>query len=132
MSDIGTFLQTVGAAWLMVSLGAGLMYVALIQTASALPFFVFAVPAGADIVDRRRLILYTEFWMVGVATVLTVVTREDLAAASALNGIEFNVARAVGPPFWLGPSAHVPGMRAHACCDNSPNRHATKHALLPR
>ena len=57
MSDIGTFLQTVGAAWLMVSLGAGPMYVALIQTASALPFFVFAVPAGADIVDRRRLIL---------------------------------------------------------------------------
>src|SRR5712691_10331863 len=65
MSDIGTFMQTVGAAWLMVSLGAGPMYVALTQTASALPFFVFALPAGAigDIVDRRRLILYTEFWM---------------------------------------------------------------------
>jgi MFS family permease len=112
------------------------MYVALAQTASALPFFVFALPAGAvgDIVDRRRLILYTEFWMVGVATVLAVATitgvispwlllaltfalsagdafetptwravlpemvaKEDLAAASALNGIEFNVARAVGP-----------------------------------
>jgi MFS family permease len=136
MSDIGTFMQTVGAAWLMVSLGAGPMYVALTQTASALPFFVFALPAGAigDIVDRRRLILYTEFWMVGVATVLAVATivgvmspwlllaltfalsagdafetptwravlpemvkKEDLAAASALNGIEFNVARAVGP-----------------------------------
>src|SRR6266403_908388 len=136
MSDIGTFMQTVGAAWLMVSLGAGPMYVALTQTASALPFFVFALPAGAigDIVDRRRLILYTEFWMVGVATVLAVATimglispwlllvltfalsagdaietptwrailpelvqKEDLAAASALNGIEFNLARAVGP-----------------------------------
>src|SRR6202011_3684678 len=74
MSDIGTFMQTVGAAWLMVSLGAGPMYVALTQTASALPFFVFALPAGAigDIVDRRKLILYTEFWMAGVATVLTV------------------------------------------------------------
>src|SRR5438105_8567021 len=136
MSDIGTFMQTVGAAWLMVSLGAGPMYVALTQTASALPFFVFALPAGAigDIVDRRRLILYTEFWMVGVATVLAAATimgfispwlllgltfalsagdaietptwravlpemvkKEDLAAASALNGIEFNFARAVGP-----------------------------------
>src|SRR5258706_8002143 len=76
MSDIGTFMQTVGAAWLMVSLGAGPMYVALTQTASALPFFVFALPAGAigDIVDRRRLILYTEFWMVGVAMVLAVGT----------------------------------------------------------
>ena len=58
MSDVGTFMQAVGAAWLMVSLGAGPMYVALTQTASALPFFVFALPAGAigDIVDRRRLI----------------------------------------------------------------------------
>ena len=136
LSDIGTFMQTVGAAWLMVSLGAGPQYVALTQTASALPFFVFALPAGAigDIVDRRKLILYTEFWMVGVATVLAVATiaglmspwlllgltfalsagdaietptwrailpelvkKEDLAAASALNGIEFNFARAVGP-----------------------------------
>ena len=136
LSDIGTFMQTVGAAWLMVSLRAGPMYVALTQTASALPFFVFALPAGAlgDIVDRRKLILATEWWMVGVATVLAAATlggfmspwlllgltfalsagdaietptwrailpelvkKEDLAAASALNGIEFNFARAVGP-----------------------------------
>src|SRR5258707_5470923 len=136
LSDIGTFMQSVGAAWLMVSLGAGPMYVALTQTASALPFLLLALPAGAigDIVDRRRLILYTEFWMVGVAAVLTITTiaglmspwlllaltfalsagdaietptwravlpelvkKEDLASASALNGIEFNFARAVGP-----------------------------------
>src|SRR6266550_7558421 len=135
VSDIGTFMQSVGAAWLMLSLGAGPMYVALTQTATALPFFVLALPAGSigDIVDRRKLILYTEFWMVGVATVLAVTTivglispwlllaltfalsagdaietptwrailpemvkKEDLAAASALNGIEFNFARAVG------------------------------------
>src|SRR5712692_9203496 len=136
MSDVGTFMQSVGAAWLMVSLGAGPMYVALTQTASALPFFIFALPAGAigDIVDRRKVILYTEAWMVGVALVLAALTRaglvsplplliltfalsagdafespswravlpelvkkEDLPAASALNGIEFNFARAVGP-----------------------------------
>jgi predicted MFS family arabinose efflux permease len=136
LSDMGTFMQAVGAAWLMVSMGAGPMYVALTQTASALPFFVFALPAGAigDIVDRRKLILYTELWMVAVAVVLAVTTiagfmsptlllaltfalsagdaietptwravlpeivrKEDLAAASALNGIEFNFARAVGP-----------------------------------
>src|SRR5882757_10212076 len=75
-SDIGTFMQTVGAAWLMVSLGAGPMYVALTQTASALPFFVFALPAGSigDIVDRRKLILFTEVWMASVAIVLTATT----------------------------------------------------------
>src|SRR5258708_4854974 len=135
-SDVGTFMQAVGAAWLMVSLGAGPMYVALIQTASTLPFFLFALPAGAmgDIVDRRKLILYTEIWMLAVATTLALVTiagiitpwlllaltfalsagdafetptwravlpelvpKEDLPAASALNAIEFNIARAVGP-----------------------------------
>src|SRR6202046_661730 len=129
-------MQSVGAAWLMVSLNAGPMYVALIQTASALPFFVFALPAGAvgDIVDRRKLILSTETWMLAVSLVLAVMTlagwmspvmllvltfalsagdafetptwravlpelvpKDDLAPASALNGIEFNLARAVGP-----------------------------------
>ena len=136
VSDVGAFMQSVGAAWLMVSLNAGPLYVALTQTASALPFFVFALPAGAlgDIVDRRKLILYTETWMAGVALALTIlvmtgfispllllvltfalsagdafetptwrallpelVTKENLSAASALNGIEFNLARAIGP-----------------------------------
>src|SRR5262252_3009819 len=71
-SDVGAFMQSVGAAWLMVSLKAGPMYVALTQTASALPFFLFALPAGAlgDIVDRRKLILCTEIWMASVAVAL--------------------------------------------------------------
>jgi len=136
VSDIGTFMQSVGAAWLMVSLHSGPLYVALTQTASALPFFVLALPAGAigDIVDRRKVILFTEVWMLFVAFVLTMMTfagmmspvllliltfalsagdafetptwravlpelvpKKDLPAASALNGIEFNFARAVGP-----------------------------------
>jgi MFS family permease len=136
VSDIGSFMQNVGAAWLMVSLHAGPMNVALIQTAATLPFLLLALPAGAigDMVDRRRLILVTESWMLGVAALLAVATllgwmqpwlllvltfalsagdafespswramlpelvsREDLASAAALNGIEFNIARAVGP-----------------------------------
>ena len=129
-------MQNVGAAWLMVSLGAGPIYVALTQTAASLPYFLLALPAGAagDIVDRRKLILFTESWMMGVALLLAILTiagvmspwillaltfalsagdafetpawrailpelvpKEDLASASALNGIEFNLARAVGP-----------------------------------
>src|SRR2546425_4021671 len=91
ISDIGAFMQAVGAAWLMVSFGAGPMYVALTQTASALPFFLFALPAGAvgDIVDRRRLILFTEFWMVGVATVLAVATIVGLMSPWLLLALTF-------------------------------------------
>lgn len=135
-SDVGAFMQAVGAAWLMVSLNAGPLYVALTQTAAALPFFVLALPAGAigDIVDRRKLILFTETWMMLVALLLAgltfvrlmsplllliltfalsagdafespawravlpeLVPKQDLAAAAALNGIEFNFARAIGP-----------------------------------
>src|SRR5579863_5757966 len=136
VSDVGTFMQNVGAAWLMVSLGAGPMYVALTRTASSLPYFLLALPAGSagDIFDRRKLILFTESWMVCVALALAILTgagiitpwlllaltfalsagdafetpawravlpelvgKDDLAAASALNGIEFNLAQAVGP-----------------------------------
>jgi len=136
VSDIGTFMQNVGAAWLMVSLGAGPIWVALTQSAASLPYFLLALPAGSagDIVDRRKLVLFTESWMMVVALLVAVLTiagfmspwlllvltfalsagdafetptwrailpelvpKKDLAAASALNGIEFNLAGAVGP-----------------------------------
>lgn len=76
ISDIGAFMQSVGAAWLMTSLTDNLLYIALIQTASALPFFVLALPAGSigDIFDRRKLILGTEIWMFGFVAMLTVTT----------------------------------------------------------
>ncbi|MGA8229955.1 MAG: MFS transporter [Candidatus Acidiferrales bacterium] len=72
VSDIGAFMQSVGAAWLMTSLTTSVTYVALIQTAAALPFFLLALPAGAigDIFDRRKLILGTEMWMAAVAILL--------------------------------------------------------------
>ena len=69
-------MQNVGAAWLMVSLGAGPIYVALTQTAASLPYFLLALPAVAagDIVDRRKLILLTESWMMAVALLLAILT----------------------------------------------------------
>jgi len=136
VSDIGAFMQSVGAAWLMTSLTSNPFYIALIQTASALPFFLLALPAGsiADIFDRRKLLLGAEAWMFVMAVVLTgasiakwmtpwlllvltlglsmgdateapawraifpdLVSKDDLPAALALNGVEFNLARAVGP-----------------------------------
>src|SRR6266404_3452126 len=93
ISDIGTFMQSVGAAWLMVSLGAGPMYVALTQTASSLPFFLLALPAGAagDIVDRRKLILFTEVWMVGVAIALVLLTIAGLITPWLLLALTFAI-----------------------------------------
>src|SRR5580700_3562564 len=74
-SDVGTFMQAVGAAWLMTTLTSSTTYIALIQTASALPFFLLALPAGSigDIFDRRKLILCTEIYMFLVAVALAAV-----------------------------------------------------------
>jgi MFS family permease len=103
-SDIGTFMQSVGAAWLMVSLGADATMVALTQTASSLPFFVFALPAGAlgDIVDRRRLILYCELWMLSVAIVLAGATIGGVISPWLLLVLTFSLAAgdAMATPAW--------------------------------
>src|SRR5712672_2601614 len=104
VSDIGTFMQAVGSAWLMVSIGASPLFVALTQTASTLPFFLFALPAGAigDIVDRRRLILYTEAWMLCVAIALTVATIGGLMTPWLLLALTFALSAgdAVESPTW--------------------------------
>src|SRR5271156_3578242 len=91
VADIGAFMQGVGAAWLMVSLGAGPMYVALTQTASALPFFLLALPAGSagDIVDRRKLVLFTESWMLVIASILAVLTIAGLMTPWLLLALTF-------------------------------------------
>src|SRR5271156_5595220 len=76
VSNIGTWMQNVGAAWLMTSLSPSPLMVALIQTASSLPILFPALPAGAlaDIVDRRRLLLVSQAWMLAAAAALGVLT----------------------------------------------------------
>jgi len=76
VSNIGTWMQSVGAAWLMTTLTSSSLLVALVQSASSLPFFLLALPSGAiaDVVDRRRLLLVAQSWMLGVATLLAILT----------------------------------------------------------
>jgi MFS family permease len=75
-SNIGTWMQDVGESWLMVSLTTSPILVALVETAGSLPIVLLALPAGAlaDVVDRRRLLLVTQVWMLVSATVLGVLT----------------------------------------------------------
>ncbi|HEX3129637.1 MAG TPA: MFS transporter [Thermoanaerobaculia bacterium] len=75
-SNIGTWLQSVGAAWLMTSLSPSAVMVALVQAATSLPMFLLSLPAGAlaDVVDRRRILLVTQSWMTLAAAGLSAVT----------------------------------------------------------
>ena len=69
-------MHDVGAAWLMVTLTTDPLMIALIQAATALPIFIFALPAGAlaDIVDRRRYLLTVQCMMLITAAALAAVT----------------------------------------------------------
>ena len=69
-------MQEVGASWLMTQLAPSPLMVALIQTAGALPVFLLSFAAGAlaDIVDRRRLLIFSQSWMLGAAAGLGILT----------------------------------------------------------
>jgi len=72
ISYIGTWMQNVGAGWLMTQLTVSPLMISLVQAASTLPVFLVILPAGAlaDMVDRRRLLLMTQVWMVVAAALL--------------------------------------------------------------
>jgi hypothetical protein len=65
LSNVGSWMQTVGAQELMLTLTTSATLVALIQTAAGLPVVLLAIPAGAigDLVDRRRLLIASQSFM---------------------------------------------------------------------
>ena len=103
-SNIGTWMQSVGAAWLMTSLTPSPLLVALMQTAASLPIFLLGLPAGAlaDVVDRRKLLLVTESWMLLVALALGVLTLAGLMSAWTLLALTFllGLGAALDAPAW--------------------------------
>src|SRR5215468_6785557 len=76
VSNLGTWMQDVGESWLMVSFTKSPILVALVETAGSLPVVLLALPAGAlaDVVDRRRLLLITQSWMLVSAAALGLLT----------------------------------------------------------
>ncbi len=62
IANIGGWIYNAAAGWMMTSLDAGPLMVSLVQVATSLPMFLFALPAGAlaDIVDKRRFVLGLE------------------------------------------------------------------------
>src|SRR3989441_9349936 len=76
ISYTGTWMQNVGAGWLMTQLTMSPLMVSLVQAAATLPVFLVILPAGAlaDMMDRRRLLLITQGWMVLAAGTLGILT----------------------------------------------------------
>jgi len=90
-SNFGTWMHEVGADWLTTSLSTSPLLVSLVETATSLPVFLLSLVAGAlaDVVDRRRLLLFTQFWMLVAAAGLGILTLADGTTPCGLLGFTF-------------------------------------------
>ena len=92
-SNVGTWVQNVGAAWLMTSLTPDPLQVSLVQAASNLPFFLLALPAGAlaDVIDRRKLALAALAWLVAASAALAGLFYAGRVGPQALLALTFAI-----------------------------------------
>jgi MFS family permease len=76
VSNVGGYMQTVGAQWLLVNQAHAAVLVALVTTADMLPDTLFGLVGGvlADIFDRRRLLIVVQLGMAVVAVALAILT----------------------------------------------------------
>ena len=90
-ANIGTWVNDVAAAWLMTELTQAPLMIAAVQSASTMPVVVLALIAGtlADIVDRRRLLIAMQLWMMAIAVVLAVLAWSHALAAWSLLALTF-------------------------------------------
>ena len=91
VANICVWMNDVAAAWMMTSLTTSPVLVALVQTASTLPVFLLGLPSGAlaDILDRRRYFIFTQFWVAVVAVLLCAALAFDVMSAPLLLALTF-------------------------------------------
>ena len=103
------WMNDVAAAWLMTSLTSSPVMVALVQSASTLPVFLLGLPSGAlaDIVDRRRYLMFTQVWVAVVAVLICAAMLTDTLNAPLL--LFLTLANGVGLAMrWPVYSALIP------------------------
>src|ERR1700735_5277663 len=132
VSNVGSWMQTVGAQWLMLSLTTSVTYVALVQTAASLPVVLFAVLAGAagDLVDRRHFLLVTQAFMLLAAVALGALALAGLVTPWVLLALIFalGVGQALTSPTWqtLQPELVSPPERQQAISLGSVNQNLAR------
>lgn len=104
VANIGGWMYNASAGWLMTSLNADPLMVSLVQAASSLPLFLFALPAGAlaDIVDQRRYILMLEILVAAVAVTFAALLSAGFVTAATLLFFMFAISTlsALEAPAW--------------------------------
>jgi MFS family permease len=122
VSNIGTWMQTVGAQWMLVHRPNAATLTSLAQAASLIPVFFVSLPAGvlADVLDRRRLLIATSLSMCVLAGTLTALTAAGLTTPAVLLVLTFlmGCGQALTSPAWqaiqpeLVPRAQIPAAAA--------------------
>ena len=103
ISWIGTWMQTVGAQWLLIDEPNAALLVSLVQAASTLPVMLLALPGGvlSDSFDRRWLLFTIQCYFFIVGVLLTVLTAAGLMPPALLIGFIFL--------FGAGAAVQLPG-----------------------
>jgi predicted MFS family arabinose efflux permease len=132
LSNVGGWMQTVGAQELMLTLTTSATLVALIQTAAGLPVVLLAVPAGAigDLVDRRRLLIASQSFMLLAALLLAGLALAGLVTPWVLLGLIFAVGagQTLTSPTWqtLQPELVAPEDRTQAIALGAVNQNLSR------
>jgi MFS family permease len=104
VSSFGSMIQTVGASWLMTTIAPSPDKVALVQTASSLPFFFLSLLAGAyaDTRDRRSIMLAAQALSLLASVALAVVVLLGHVTPALLLGLTFLIGcgAAIFAPAW--------------------------------
>ena len=118
LSNIGGWMQTAGAGWVMTDLAPRdhrEMFVALLAVAGTCPVFLFGFLAGvlADRFDRRKYLLATQLWLMSSAATLAVLAYTGLLDAWSLIALMFcmGIGNAMNGPVWHAVVPEMVGRR---------------------
>jgi MFS family permease len=104
VANIGSWMYNAASSWMMTDLNADPLMVSLVQVASSLPMFLFAIPAGAlaDIIDKRRFIIVLEILIAAVSAIFAALVSADLVSPATLLLFTFliGVFGALEAPAW--------------------------------
>ncbi|MFM6829827.1 MAG: MFS transporter, partial [Novosphingobium sp.] len=103
-SNIGSMIQSVGAAWLMTELTTSHVLVALVQASATIPILLLGMFAGAiaDNYDRRRVMLAAQTGMLVVSAALAALAYTDQIGPLSLLALTLMVGMgtALNGPAW--------------------------------
>src|SRR5467141_4149438 len=104
VANVGSWMYSAASGWLMTSLNPDPLIVAMVQVATTLPMFLFALPAGAlaDILDRRRFLIFSEVAATAISALFAALVWTGSATAGNLLLFTFliGVTGALTAPAW--------------------------------